>query len=299
MDPALVLWPVAVAMSAIIAALVRWTAETRTVVAASIAVFLLVMMAAMFVGTEIYFAAPDPRSLVLGLWVAAAIMSASVFPVFALILREARAHAEHGPAYRPRRLRSPTLLALSVAVLVLASEMLMGRSFALADGSPASGELLAVLVATLASPWFLLPMGFEMGLTIVWLAPRFPPAAVAALGAQGAMMIASPPAFANPEWWIGSGVATAVAMSTFLAYVLWAAYRGVAFPRTTRHLLVRVLVATAVAGAGLALWSAGAGLAVFGLSTVLQMGVFFTAAVAPEEYGVPPTGTADRPPGAG
>jgi len=290
MDPGWVLWPVAVAMSAIIAALVRWTAETRTVVAASIAVFLLVMMAAMFVGTEIYFAAPDPRSLVLGLWVAAAIMSASVFPVFAVILREAHAHAQDGVAYRPRRLRTPTVLALAVTVLVLTSELLMGRSFALADGTPSSGGLFGVLVATLASPWFLLPMGFEMGLTIVWLAPRFPPPAVAALGAQAVMMVAAPPAFPEPTWWVGSGLATALAMSALLAYLFRAAYRGTVFSRATRHLFVRVLTATAVAGAGLAIWSSDAGLAVFGLSAVLQMGVFFTAAVAPEAYADPPTG---------
>ena len=287
MDAVWVLAPVAVLMAVVIAALVRWSSETRTIVAASVVVFLLAMMVAMFVATLIYFSDPGTRSLVLGLWVAAALMALSVFPVLSFVVAEARAHEREGPAYAPRRLASTTGLAVTVTLLVLAGELLMGRSFLLADapGAPGlGGGLGSVVVATIASPWFLFPMSLEMTCTLLWLRRRLPTPLVATLATQSAMMFLAPPALAAPGWLLGSGVTTALAMSLLLGFLLLGTYRGDRPTGPVRGYLVRFLFVTALMGFGLAFWLSTGDLAVFAAASVLEMAIFFAAVVAPEPF---------------
>jgi hypothetical protein len=293
MDASWVLWPVAVLMAFLVAALVRWSSETRTVVAASVVVFLLAMMVAMFVATAIYFSRPGTVSFVLGLWVAAVLMAGSVFPVFALILREARDRERRGTDYSPRRLAYPAVLAVTVTALVLAGELLMGRSFELASGSAGTARGWAALVGTIASPWFLFPMSLEMSLTLFWLRPRLPGMLAATLGVQSAMMFFAPPALPYEPWLLASGLLTGVAMAGLLGFLLRSAYRGAPFERNVRGYIVRFLLVSAVMGVGLALWVSDDLLAVFALATVLEMAIFFTAVVVPESFSTPAVGPPD------
>lgn len=289
MDASWVLWPVALLMALTVAALVRWSTEARTVVAAAVVLFLFVMMAAMFVGVWIYFSWPGSRSLVLGLWIAAALMSASVFPVIGLILRESRDHLLRGGSYRPRPLPSTALLAISITALVLVSELLMGRSFALASGDAArtgGGALASVLSATVASPWFLFPMSFEMGFTLYWLRARLPSALLGTLATQSLMMFFAPPALAGELWLLVSGTLSSVVMSVLLAYLLYRSYRASSFGRAVRSYLVRFFLVTALMGLGLALWIAIGDLSMFAVAMVLEMVIFFTAVVVPESFQV-------------
>jgi hypothetical protein len=287
MDAVWVLGPVAAVMALVIAALVRWSSDTRTIVAASVVVFLLAMMVAMFVATTIYFNDPGTRSLVLGLWIAAALMALSVFPVLAFVVREARAHEVEGVAYAPRRLSDVTGLAVTVTLLLLAGELLMGRSFLLADGlgsGPRGAALGPILVATISSPWFLFPMSLEMALTLLWLRDRLPPVLFATLGTQSAMMFLAPPALGDRDWLLASGIATAAAMSLLIAYLLRESFHGVRFGPGVRGYLVRFLLVTALMGFGLALWISADGLALFAIASVLEMAIFFTAIVVPETF---------------
>ncbi|MFY9717972.1 MAG: hypothetical protein WAK40_08620 [Thermoplasmata archaeon] len=299
MDAVWLLAPVAALMALVIAALVRWASETRTIVAASVVVFLLAMMVAMFVGTTIYFDDPGTPSLVLGLWAAAALMALSVFPVLAFVVREARAHEVQGVAYAPRRLSDVRGLAVTITLLVLAGELLMGRSFLLADALGSSGRggpIGPVLVATISSPWFLFPMSLEMALTLLWLRHRLPAALVATLATQSAMMFLAPPALGVRGWLLGSGLATAAAMSLLIAYLLRATYHRSRFGTGVRGYLVRFLLVSALLGLGLALWISSDGLALFAIATVLEMAIFFTAIVVPESFATgAPEPLADAP----
>lgn len=298
MDPGVVLWPVAVAMATVVALLVRWAASARTQVAAGVVVFLLAMMAAMLVAVAIYFSAPSNVALVAGIWVAAAIMAASVFPVFALFLREARRGLVEGAGYRPTPVGSPAVLAIVVTLVVLAAELSMGRGFALADRSGAVGGPPAVLAATVVSPFFLFPMALEMTLSLAWLQHRFPLDVRVLLASQAAMMFFAPPALGGTLWELGSAAATTVAMSAAVGVVTVATYRGRRLGSAERSLWVLYLVATALAGVGLAQWALGAGVGVFGAGMVVEMGVFFTAVVAPERFSTtqPPAARAPPPP---
>jgi len=290
MDPGVVLWPVAVAMAAIVAALVRWSASARTHVAAAVVVFLLGMMAAMLAAVAIYFTAPSADSLVVGIWVAAALMALSVFPVFALFLREAQRAVRAGAAYRPATVRSVGRYSLVIAGVVLGAELLMGRGFSLADGTATRGlSPPALLAATVADPFFLFPMAAEMSLSLLWLRHRLPPDARVLLASQAAMMFFAPPALASGTWAIASAIVSAAVMTVAIAVVVRSAYLGRATTVGERGFSGAYLLATAVAAGGLAVWALGGGVGVFAVGMVLEMVVFFAVVVAPEQLARAPT----------
>jgi hypothetical protein len=290
MDAAWVLWPVAAGMAAIVAWLVRWSGSARTVVGAAFVLFLLAMMVAMFLGALVYVAWPASNSLVLGLWAAGATMSASVFPVTALVLREARDQIGAGEAYIPRRLTSPTGLAAAVTGLVLLAELLMGRSFATAAGNLGGPGVLsgaggvAWLTSTVSSPWFLFPMALEMGLAAFWVGRRLPRPMFALLVSQAAVMLFSPPALTAPAWVIGSAAASSAVMAAVVGYLILLEYRGTSLSRPLAGYALRVILTFALMGAGLFVWVAYGNSLLFAAAIVTQTAVFFGAVVVPEAY---------------
>ena len=293
MEVAWLLWTIAGAMATVIAWLVRWSSTARTVVGAAFVVFLLAMMAAMFLGTLVYFSGSGTGSAVLGLWAAGIAMSASVFPVVALVLREAGRPAREGGAAAPRPLGSPNVLFAWVLGLVLLGELLMGRSFALAAGSATApsgaplGGLASALGSTIASPWFLFPMAFEMGLASLWVGTRLPSPMREMLFVQPALMLLSPPALAGGTWVVASSLGATVAMSTIVAFLLYRTYRGDRLPPPVSRYAARLLVTFALTGVGLVVWASTGSLTGFAVSVIAQMAVFFSAVVVPEAYQIP------------
>src|ERR1700674_2754067 len=100
-EPLVALVPTAAAMVVLTAFLVRWASEARTAVRASAVIFLLAMMLAMFAGAWIYFVAPSTSSLVVALWVAALLMSISVFPLVRAVLADVQREVVGGPSPGP------------------------------------------------------------------------------------------------------------------------------------------------------------------------------------------------------
>lgn len=297
---AAILWPVAAAMSYIIAALVKWAAGARTPLTAAVVLFLLVMMAAMFLGALLYFAYPGRSGLLLGLWSAAGIMAISVSPVFWLFVRDVQQRVAQGPEYRAAPLGSVGAFAGWVAVSVFAGEFLMGRTFQLASGEsgpvgPGALGLLAAAASSVSSDWFLFPMAAEMGLTVLLLRARVPRALAVALGLQAISMFASPTALSSPTWVIGSSVAAAVLMLVLFAYVMSVLYRGTRLPTAVLRYLALLVVVYAVMAGGLAVWAFTGSPAVFAASAVAQMALFFTTVVATDSLAPSPaSGTQDQ-----
>jgi hypothetical protein len=301
-DAAWVLWPIAGVMAFVIAALVRWSAHSRTVLGAAFVVFLLAMMAAMFLAALVVVSWPGPGALVLGLWVGALAMSASVFPVVAIALREAKAQMDGGPDSPPRPLGSPMVLAAWVTALVLIGELWMGRTFDVASGAVANrailsaGDALAWFGATVASKWFLFPMALEMALATLWVRRWLSRPMVGILLAQSAAMAASPPAIAGTVWLVASAVASSVVMSALVGYLLLLVYRNDPLPRAVAAYSARVLAAFAFMAAALFLWATTGSTVLFAVAVVVQSAVFFTAIVVPEAYRGPGSAEqADRP----
>jgi hypothetical protein len=285
------LWPIAALMAGVIAALVRWSASSRTVVSAAFVVFLLAMMASMFLGALVYASNPGTRSLVVGLWVAGIAMSASVFPVVAVVLREAARATETGGPAAGRALSSPTPLVVAVVGLVFLAELLMGRTFATASGALASTTTSTAFgavgwfAASVSSPWFLFPMALEMGLAALWVGRNLPRPMLALLLAQAAVMLFSPPALTGSPWILGSSVASAFTMAAIVGYLLLLEYRGQPLARPIAAYCLRVVGTFALMGLGLFAWAVYGTPLLFVVAVLAQTVVFFSAVVVPEAFG--------------
>lgn len=281
----LLLWTIAAVMALVTALLVRAGSEARTPIAAATVLFLLAMMAAMFVAALVALAGPWPDRLAVGLWVGALLMSASVFPLLAVVVRETQARRRQPPEAPAPTLRSPVAYRIGVIALVLANELLMGASFLLAAGLPvvqlASQGLWAV-VAVIDSPWFLFTMGAEMAVSCYLLRDRLGRAALVLLGSQSAIMLLAPPAIDSVGWVLVSVVASSAVMTALIVYLMEHIYRHPQLPPALSDYLPRLCVVFAVMMAGLFLWQLdGFGL-LFAAAILLEMALFFDAVLLPE-----------------
>ncbi len=278
----------AVAMSVTSAVTVKWAAFAPGPLRASVVQFLLLMMSAMFVGVLVYFAVGGTPGVVAGFWVAAVIMSASVFLVFFEFLRETRRY--HDPRAAPERLPSRTVFVGSVVFLVILNEFLMGWSFSLLDGILAPGlgaggsDTLSVLGAAITSPWFVFPMALEMVITLGWLLPVFPPPMRRYLLVQPAVMVCSPPTLLGIDWVLPTTVAASALMALSVAWLLVALFRDEPLPRSVFSYAVRLILSFGAMAAGLYVWVESGRPEIFALSLLVQMVVFLHAVTDPGAF---------------
>ncbi|MCI4354758.1 MAG: hypothetical protein L3K06_05270, partial [Thermoplasmata archaeon] len=279
------LWPFAILMAVTTAYLIRWAADARAVPRAAITVFLLVMMAAMLGGASIYFAAPSRSSAITGLWVAAAVMSVSVFPLFTVLIRHA-ARVTAGGVSPP--LGRPWLFLGAVAGLVLVNELLMGGTFSMAAGTSFSagsvGTIGQGLATIVSSSWFLFTMSAEMALAAYLLRDRFDRPVLWIFAGQAAIMFLSPPALADARWQWGTLLLGSGAMIGFFVYVMEFLYRHREFNHAFARYLVRLLALYALMMAGLFLWLRYGDPSAFALSIVLEMVLFLDAIVTADRF---------------
>lgn len=274
-------------MAIVTAYLLKWAAEARTTTAAAVVLFLLVMMVAMLGGALLYYLNPGNGSLVDGLWFASAAMSLSVFPVFAIFLKEANRRFEQKDAYVPTPLHREHLFAFSVLGLVVLNEVLMGWTFQLAYGSasaPALGNWSAALTYAVDSPWFLFPMALEMGLSAHLLRGALPVDVRAVFASQAAMMAFSPPALSGWTWLVASVVAGSGLMFAVFVVPMERIYhsRGLA-----PHLIPYLLVLLPVFGlmlAGVGVWVLYGTGWLFAVSVLTQMTVYFHALILSDQF---------------
>ncbi|MGP8074963.1 MAG: hypothetical protein ACLQD9_01555 [Thermoplasmata archaeon] len=278
-----VLVALAAGMAITTAVLVKWAAGARTPLRQGTVVFLLLMMAGMLGGAFVYVVHPGTDGAVSGLWVASALMSASVVVIFLAFLEEIR--RESVRATTPPRASSSGRFVAVVVALVLSNELLMGWTFERASGGSFGGGGIAPnLDGALLSPWFLFPMAVEMALTVAWLQDRFPRRMATMLAVQPAVMILAPPALASQVWVLGTTFGTSVLMAALVAYLLLAVYRGFRLPVRVAAYAARLLGTFALMGVGLAVWAWVGTTTLFALAVVVQMVVFFSAVLRPELY---------------
>jgi len=287
-----VLSVLAVGMATLTAITVQWAAAARRPLTVGAVEFVLVMMAGMFAGVLTYFAIGGTTGLVSGFWVAAAIMSASVFIVLLAFVRDVQ--SRHTPGEPGRELISRPRLVASVVGLVILNEFLMGWSFSLLSGGLAPGvgpseqNTLLVLSEAITSPWFVFPMALEMVLTLRWLLAVLPRPMRPFLWIQPAVMICSPPTFGGLAWEVTTAVVASVLMAIAVAMFLGALFRDEPLSPPVTAYEVRLILSFGLMSAGLYLWAEFSNPAVFALSLLVQMIVFLQASADPAGYASPP-----------
>ncbi|MCI4336697.1 MAG: hypothetical protein L3K17_05825 [Thermoplasmata archaeon] len=290
LESTLVLAVLAALMAIVTAILVKWAAAARTRSQAAVVLFLLGMMAAMFLGAAIYFLAPSSHSLVEGLWVSSAAMSVSVFPVFLVFLEEARERTAAGEGYSPRPMSSrPTFVAAAI-LLVLLNELLMGWTFQLANGAALTGAGATLagagagLADVLVSPWFVFTMGAEMILAVLLLGPALTLPLRGMLGFQAAIMVLTPPALTLGWWSAGSVYVGSALMIGLVVYQMEFLYRSRQLNGALAAYILRLLAIYAVMMAGLFAWVAYGSLPLLAASVVLEMVLYLEAVLGGERF---------------
>lgn len=279
------------AMAAVTAVFVRWAAETRSALKASVVVFLLLMMTGMIAGGLTYELRPGPSTAVAGLWIAATIMSASVVLVFVTFLREVRRAAEGRPPVP--FVGAPRFVAAVVALVVL-NEFLMGWALGLASGtmtrSLAAGPwgLLGWGAEVVVSPWFVFTMAAEMALTVAFLRGALSRSVVALLGSQALIMLLSPPAFPTSSGATASLYLGSAAMIALFVFLMELLYRQRSLAEGFTTYLAWLMPVYAAMMAGLFLWVLYQTPLVFAVAVLLEMVVFFDAILRPERLTATP-----------
>jgi polyferredoxin len=279
----------AAAMAYVTAVLVRWAAGAQTVAYAAAILFLFAMMAAMFAGALLYFLAPGPAALAEGFWLAAALMSAFVFPLIYVLNREARRRVT-APESAPDPFHPRGYVAGTIA-LVLLNEFLMGWTFSLAAGSPIPLDhaLIPLVEAVVVSPWFVFTMGAEMLLSAYFLRERIGSEVRIVLAFQGALMLLAPPALASTAWSAVTIYAGSAVMICLVIYLLEFVARHPTFsPGFGRYVL---LLSCLYAGmmVGLYFWLVDGFLPLFAAVLILEMVLFFDGLLRSDAFRPPPT----------
>ena len=252
----LVLVFLAAGMAATTAGLVKWAAEARRPLRASVVVFLLLMMVAMVGGAAVYYLDPSATSLVEGFWVASALMSISVLVVFLGFIAELHAPPEAAREDAPR-FRHFTAYIVTVVATVLANEYLMGWTFSAAAGSPVGGSFAdpaswpGAFAGVVSSPWFLFTMSGEMLLTAYLLRHRLPGVVKVVLFAQSALMAVSPPALGYASWQTVTILLASAGMIALFVFWMEYLYRARSIGRAFSTYLVELLAVYAVIMAGM------------------------------------------------
>ncbi|HTT16863.1 MAG TPA: hypothetical protein VMH49_05860 [Thermoplasmata archaeon] len=283
-----VLAGLATGMTLISSVAVKWAAFAESPLRASVVQFLLLMMAGMFLGVLVYYAVGGGRGVVEGLWVASAVMSASVLLVFVGFFRQLRAGPVGGGG--PAAAVARRGFVVSVVGLVILNELLMGWSFSLLSGQLAPGlgsrgdDVARLLDFAVTSPWFVFPMALEMVLTVRWLGAALPRRMLPYLWVQPVIMVCSPPTLVGAAWVVGTAVVASGLMALVVGLVLRDAMRVEEAAGAVGTYLAALLASLGAMAGGLVLWVDHGGLDIFALALVLQMAVFLFAVTDPGHF---------------
>lgn len=285
----IILAPLATFMVLFIAAVVKWAFRAKERLGYSLVLFLLSMMASMLASAVIYFSRPELQSLEIAASLSFAVMTfglVGVLLAFMTFRRGAKPGAtpEHGP------LGSIALFRLSVIVLVLLNELLMGWSFSLISGLPtgaSAGTLPGVLNLSLNSYWFTLTMAAEMLLTLYYFRKRLRAEMRVMLFLQAVIMFMAPPALAGWRLSTPAVYAGNAAMVLFFIYIFDHLYRHREPSKASSGYMLNLVALYSLMMAALFYWGAsGNGLA-FGLTLVAEMILFFDAILRSASYSRP------------
>lgn len=294
-----ILSSLAIGMTAISAVSVKWAAFAAGPLRKGTVLFLLLMMAGMFVGVLVYFAIGGVSGIVAGLWVSAAIMSASVVLVVLSFLAAIRSPPSAGSPDAGSAGRR--VFVVSVVGLVILNEFLMGWSFSLLSGSlpvglgPGGRATFSILSGAIVSPWFVFPMALEMVLTLRWLLEFLPRAMSRFLLLQPAVMVCSPPTLHGEAWVAGTAVGASALMGLAVAFWLVALIQDQKLTLHVTRYLESLLGSFGLMAAGLYIWVAFGDSAVFAAALLVQMAVFLFAVVEPARSSAVSTAPGGRP----
>jgi polyferredoxin len=270
------LWLIAGPMAVFTAWLVKRGSTMRTLNDASILLFLLTMMATMFISAVVYLYYPGFTTLII--LVAFNMVSMSVFlvPVLEALFFGDRPLEE---IRKGSPVSTRTFVVGSAIALVIVSELFMGWTFAIVGGAVTvaggSQAVYSAVIGASSSYWFMFTMASEMAITLLLVRKKFPRGIGWVVAAQTAVMFLSPTAISNSGWARFSLVAGSAVMIVLFIYVFEFLYRNRGLNRGVLNYLVCLMLAYALMMAGLFVWLVDADASLFVSSVFVEMIVYF------------------------
>lgn len=254
--------------------LVKKGSEIKTFRQTGIVLFLLSMMAEMFISIVIYIFFPTELFGLLYFDLIAMgiiIFSLAVMNVF-------------GPKSLDEILsgivRVRSLIIALIIALVLLSEVFMGWTFALLGGAISLSSdfqgIYSTLIASSSSFWFIFMMVAEMAITFFFIRNRLPKAFSWIITAQIIVMVLSPTAVTNPLWANLSLAAGSAVMILLFIFIFDFMYKNRAISSGILNYLLFLMLAYAVMMVGQFTWLLNGDASIFVLSLILEMVVYFT-----------------------
>ena len=285
MEP-VALWVIAGLMAVFTAWLLKKGATTKSVSDAGLVLFLLAMMASMFVSAVAYLYFPSYVVLLELVAVNMVSMSVALLPILGALVRGDKPLTE---TRKGKAVSSRALVIAATIALALLSEVFMGWTFAILTGAAStSGGILSSLLASMSTYWFIFTMASEMAVTLYLVGRRFPTAFRWLVAIQIGVMVFSPTAISDTPWAFWSIWGNSAVMILAIIYVFEFLFRNRTVAAGSLNYIVMLLGAYSLMMAGLFVWQIYGDVTLFVLSIVAEMVLYFSIVLDEERLASPP-----------
>jgi polyferredoxin len=274
-------------MAVLTAWILKKGSTVQTLTDAGLVLFLLVMMASMFVSAVVYLYFPGSVTLFELVALNMVSMSVGLIPILTALFR---GDSQLDETRKGSAVSSRSMVFGAFIALALLSEVFMGWTFAIVSGvaSTTSQGVLASLVESMSSYWFIFTMASEMAVTLYLVGKRFPSGFRWLVALQTAIMVLSPTAFGSSSWvsaalW-GNSAVMVVAIILIFEYL----YKNRTVAAGALSYLVRLLGAYALMMGGIFVWLLYGDAILFVLSIVAEMVIYFTIVLDGRRLTAPP-----------
>ena len=283
----LVLWLVAASMAVFTAWLLKKGSTIRTLTDAGVVLFLLVMMASMFVSTVVYLYIPTFVTIIELVALNMISMSIGLIPILTALVRGDQQLEETRPG---KRISARAMIFAAIIGLAILSEVFMGWTFAILSGaaSTSTQSVLSALVNSMSTYWFIFTMAAEMAVTLYLVGRNFPNSFRWLVAIQTLIMVLSPTAIASTSWsdftlW-GNSAVMIVAVIFMLEYI----FRNRTLSNGASNYLIRLMGAYGLMMAGILSWQLYGDVTLFVLSVVAEMIIYFSIVLDEKQLVSPP-----------
>ncbi|PSO06197.1 hypothetical protein B9Q04_17295, partial [Candidatus Marsarchaeota G2 archaeon BE_D] len=178
---------------------------------------------------------------------------------------------------------------LFVVALALLSELLMGYAFTLASNPSLAHEgLLASLVRSVSTYWFVFPMSTEMGLTLYYFRREFKRPVIPIFAAQSVIMFLTPTALASSRWTEVTVYMGGALMTGLFIYFFDLLYKHRSINRVLGDYIFQLMAVYGGMMAGLFLYMGWGRLTLLDASILTEMVVYFNVILAPKRMSAAP-----------
>ena len=281
-----ILWIVAASMAVLTAWLLKRGSVMKTIIEAGIVIFLLVMMASMFVSAVIYLYFPSLVTLFELVALNMVSMSIGLIPILTVLFRGDRPLEE---TRKGSAVPTKYVVFASVIILALLSEIFMGWTFAIVSGATTTSQgAISAVLDSMSTYWFIFTMAGEMAITLYLVGKNFPTAFRVLIPIQTVIMVLSPTAISNSTWatdtLVGNSAFMIIAFILMLDYV----FRNRTMADGASKYLIRLLGAYGLMMAGLFVWQIYGDVTLFVLSIVAEMSIYYMVVLDDKRLSNPP-----------